>query len=48
VGIVREITEFYYRKGEGDYRWGLCQVEWRYCVQKKREGFYFRAFLCHP
>jgi hypothetical protein len=46
VDVVRKTVEFYYRKGEGDYKWGLFHVEytscmWRYCMQEKRGNFLF-------
>jgi hypothetical protein len=38
MDVLREITEFYYRKGERDCRWGLCQVECRCHMQGKKKG----------
>jgi hypothetical protein len=44
MDMVREIVEW-----ERDYRWDLCQVEWRCCVQEKKEGrIIFLAILYYP
>jgi hypothetical protein len=46
---VREIAESYYRKEEEDYRWNLCQVEWKVLhAGQKGENFNFRWFLYYP
>jgi hypothetical protein len=41
MDVVREITEFYYRKGARGLRVGLGLVKWRLCVQEERDKFLF-------
>jgi hypothetical protein len=37
VGVVKEITEFYYRKEGKGLQCSLFQVEWRHPVQEKEK-----------
>jgi hypothetical protein len=41
MDVVREMTEFYYRKGARGLRVGLGLVKWRLCVQEERDKFLF-------
>jgi hypothetical protein len=41
VGVVRKIMEFYYRKGERDYRFGLLPVRTEVPHEGKQEEFLF-------
>jgi hypothetical protein len=43
TNIERKITQFIIGAREGNYRCGLCQVEWRSCVQET-EICYLRSF----
>jgi hypothetical protein len=48
IYVVREITEFYYRKGrKGLHMWDL-PGRMEVPGDKKEENFYFGAFLYHP
>jgi hypothetical protein len=48
LDVVREITEFYYRKVEkGLQVWSLLDGIEVTHAEKKTEGFYFRSFLYH-
>jgi hypothetical protein len=44
MDVVGEKTEFIIGEMEGDYRCGLCQVEWRHLMQGKEKG---RLILGH-
>jgi hypothetical protein len=49
VDIVREIMEFYYRKGGGRLQVeSLPGVMEALCAGKKGENFNFRSFFYHP
>jgi hypothetical protein len=45
MDVVRETTEFMIGKIEGDYRYGLCQVEWSCLLQEKERDFCFKMFF---
>jgi hypothetical protein len=48
VDVVRDIMEFYYRKGEGIMVRSLPGGMKALLAEEEREGFYFRSFLHHP